>query len=158
MVEQLQQSMPSGGLFRGKSWRWSDQPWMMETEEVRWLEGLGKKLAVFQRAADKLYCESALGNQPSWVAEWLDLGKPDEVIRAGRAAKAALPRVIRPDLIRTESGWALTEIDAVPGGVGLTAWLQEEYSKLGHSILGGAKGMRSIGEEILGEQGEVVIS
>ena len=98
---------------------------MMETEEVRWLEGLGKKLAVFQRAADKLYCESALGNQPRWVAEWLDLGKPDEVIRAGRAAKAALPRVIRPDLIRTESGWALTEIDAVPGGVGLTAWLQE---------------------------------
>jgi hypothetical protein len=158
VVEQLQQSMPSGGLFRGKSWRWSDQPWMMETEEVRWLEGLGKKLAVFQRAADKLYRESALGNQPRWVAEWLDLGKPDEVIRAGRAAKAALPRVIRPDLIRTESGWALTEIDAVPGGVGLTAWLQEEYSKLGHSILGGAKGMRSIGEEILGEQGEVVIS
>jgi hypothetical protein len=52
----------------------------------------------------------------------------------------------------------LTEIDSVPGGVGLTAWLQEEYSKMGYSILGGPEGMRSIGDEILGEQGEVVIS
>jgi len=119
---------------------------------------LGKKLTVFQKAADKLYRESVLGNQPRWVSEWLDLGKPQEVIRLGREAKGILPRVIRPDLIRTENGWALTEIDSVPGGVGLTAWLQEEYSKMGYSILGGPKGMRSIGDEILGEQGEVVIS
>ena len=131
---------------------------MMDAEEVRWLEGLGKKLAVFQRAADKLYRESALGNQPSWVAEWLDLGTPEEVIRVGREVKGALPRLIRPDLIRTESGWALTEIDAVPGGVGLTAWLQEAYAKLGHEVLGGAGGMRSIAKEILGDDGEVVIS
>ena len=157
-MEQLQESLPSNGLFRGKSWRWSDQPWMMDADEVRWLEGLGKKLAVFQRAADKLYRESALGNQPSWVAEWLDLGKPEEVIRVGREAKGVLPRLIRPDLIRTESGWALTEIDAVPGGVGLTAWLQEAYAKLGHEVLGGAGGMRSIASEILGDDGEVVIS
>ena len=157
-MEQLQQSLPPNGLFRGKSWRWSDQPWMMDAEELRWLEGLGKKLAVFQRAADKLYRESALGNQPSWVAEWLDLGKPEEVIRVGREVKGALPRLIRPDLIRTESGWALTEIDAVPGGVGLTAWLQEAYAKLGHEVLGGAGGMRSIAKEILGDDGEVVIS
>ena len=157
-IEQLKQSIPSSGLFRGKSWRWSDQPWTLDAEEVRWLEGLGKKLAVFQRAADKLYRESVLGNQPRWVSDWLDLGKPEEVIRLGRDAKGALPRLIRPDLIRMESGWALTEIDSVPGGVGLTAWLQEEYSRMGHSILGGAKGMRSIVEDILGEHGEVVIS
>lgn len=131
---------------------------MMDADEVCWLEGLGKKLAVFQRAADKLYRESALGNQPSWVAEWLVLGKPEEVIRVGREAKGVLPRMIRPDLIRTESGWALTEIDAVPGGVGLTAWLQEAYAKLGHEVLGGAGGMRSIAKEILGDDGEVVIS
>jgi hypothetical protein len=157
-IEQLKQSIPSSGLFRGKSWKWSDQPWTLDPEEVRWLEGLGKKLAVFQRASDKLYRESVLGNQPRWVSEWLDLGKPEEVVRVGCEAKGALPRLIRPDLIRAESGWALTEIDSVPGGVGLTAWLQEEYSRMGHSILGGANGMRSIGEDILGEQGEVVIS
>lgn len=57
---------------------------------MRWLEGLGKKLAVFQRAADKLYRESVLGNQPSWVSEWLDLGKPDEVVRVGREGKGVL--------------------------------------------------------------------
>ena len=157
-IEELNRSVPESGLFRGKKWRWSDQPWTLDPEEVRWLEGLGKKLAVFQRAADKLYRASVAGDEFRWVSEWLDLGKPEEVIRVGRDAKGVLPRVIRPDLIRTESGWALTEIDSVPGGVGLTAWLQEEYSKMGYSILGGPKGMRSIGEEILGEQGEVVIS
>ena len=133
-IEQLKRSIPANGLFRGKSWKWSDQPWMLDAEEVRWLETLGKKLAVFQKAADRLYRESVLGNQPRWVSEWLDLGKPDDVIRVGREGKGALPRVIRPDLIRTESGWSLTEIDSVPGGVGLTAWLQEEYSKMGDSI------------------------
>ena len=157
-IEQLKRAIPEGGLFRGKSWRWSDRPLILDAAEERWLEGLGKKLAVFQRAADRLYRASGAGGEYPWVAEWLDQGKPEEVLRVGREAKGALPRVIRPDLIRIESGWALTEIDSVPGGVGLTAWLQEQYTQLGHPILGGAKGMRSIGEEVLGEQGDVVIS
>ncbi|NBR71971.1 MAG: hypothetical protein EBT75_07760 [Proteobacteria bacterium] len=157
-IEQLKRAIPEGGLFRGKSWRWSDRPLILDAAEERWLEGLGKKLAVFQRAADRLYRASGAGGEYPWVAEWLDQGKPEDVLRVGREAKGALPRVIRPDLIRIESGWALTEIDSVPGGVGLTAWLQEQYTQLGHPILGGAKGMRSIGEEVLGEQGDVVIS
>ena len=69
-----------------------------------------------------------------------------------------LYRVLRPDLIRTEEGWALTEIDSVPGGVGLTAWMQENYSKGGHAVLGGPSGLRNLAERILGESGEVVIS
>lgn len=157
-VAELKASLPVGGLFRGKSWQWSDEPWRLEEEEVRWLEGLGKKLAAFQRSADKLYRGSVAGTAPAWVAEWLDLGKPEEVVRVGRECKGALPRILRPDLIRTEEGWALTEIDAVPGGVGLTAWLQEAYARRGHEMLGGARGMRAMAEEILGEGGEVVIA
>ena len=157
-IEELKRALPSQGLFQGKSWRWSDRPVSLEAQDVSFLEGLGKKLSAFQRAADKLYRASVAGDAPKWVSEWLDLGKPEEVVRIGREGRGSLPRVLRPDLIRTDGGWALTEIDAVPGGVGLTAWLQEVYGKLDPTILGGTSGMRALVEEVLGVSGEVVIS
>src|SRR4029079_15052990 len=51
------------------------------------------------------------------------------------------PRVIRPDLLITESGLSITELDSVPGGIGLTAWLNQVYSGLGMPVVGGADGM-----------------
>lgn len=160
LIAELKSTLPANGLFRDRDWRWSDRPYALGEEEVRFLRGLGKKLAAFLRAADKLYRASVAGQAPSWVAEWLDLGKPEEIVRLGRedSLKGLIPRVLRPDLIRTEAGWSLTEIDSVPGGVGLTAWLQEEYGKIYPDILGGRNGMRRMVEEILGEDGEVVIS
>ena len=159
-VADLQAALPEGGLFLGRSWRWSDQPLRLDPEDVKFLEALGKKLAAFLRVSNRMYQASAGGEAPGWVAEWLDQGKPSEVVRLGREEKlrSLVPRVLRPDLLKTEEGWALTEIDAVPGGVGLTAWLQENYAKLGYSLLGGAEGMRSLAEKVLGEAGEVVIS
>jgi hypothetical protein len=52
-----------------------------------------------------------------------------------------LPRVIRPDCLLTDQGIAISELDAVPGGIGLTAWLNQAYASLGQSVIGGAKGM-----------------
>ena len=40
---------------------------------------------------------------------------------------AFLPPVLRPDLLLTEDGFALTELDSVPGGIGLTAFLNRLY-------------------------------
>jgi hypothetical protein len=68
-----------------------------------------------------------------------------------------VPAVIRPDLILTEDAFALSELDSVPGGIGLTAWLGETYSALGENVLGGADGMRKGFESIL-NGGEVLIS
>jgi hypothetical protein len=31
-----------------------------------------------------------------------------------------VPRVIRPDILLTENGFRITELDSVPGGIGLT--------------------------------------
>lgn len=156
----LQAALPEGGLFKGRSWQWSEQPLTLEAEDLKFLEGLGKKIAAFLRASNRLYQASAAGEIAPYVAEWLDQGKPAEVIQLGRAEalKGALPRILRPDLLRTDEGWALTEIDSVPGGVGLTAWMQENYAKLGHSVLGGSGGMRDLAQRVLGEAGEVVIS
>jgi len=47
------------------------------------------------------------------------------------AFKNDLPRVIRPDLLLTEHGISVTELDSVPGGIGLTAWLNQTYAHLG---------------------------
>lgn len=159
-VADLQAALPPEGLFKGRSWRWSDQPLRLGKEDLKFFEALGKKIAAFLRVSNRLYQASLGGEAPAWVAEWLDQGKPAEVIRLGREEKlkTAIPRVLRPDLLRTEEGWAMTEIDSVPGGVGLTAWMQENYAKLGHSLWGGGGGMRSLAEQVLGETGEVVIS
>ena len=35
--------------------------------------------------------------------------------------------VLRPDLLLTDDGFALTELDSVPGGIGLTAFLNRLY-------------------------------
>src|SRR5438477_9896947 len=82
---------------------------------------------------------SAEGKQPEWVAHWLDQGKPAELIQLQRspALKNDIPRVIRPDLLLTEHGVSVTELDSVPGGIGLTAWLNQTYSDLGAEVLGG---------------------
>jgi len=159
-VADLQSALPEAGLFKGRSWRWSEQPLRLGPEDLKFLETLGKKLAAFLRVSNRLYQASAAGEGPAFVAEWLDLGKPPEVVGLGREEKlkSAIPRVLRPDLLKTEEGWALTEIDAVPGGVGLTAWMQENYAKLGHGVLGGTHGLRDLAEKVVGPDGEVVVS
>jgi hypothetical protein len=78
-----------------------------------------------------------------------------------------VPRVIRPDILLTETGFSITELDSVPGGVGLTAWLNATYvavesraSKVESKIIGGADGMIRGFESIFGdaEQIHIVVS
>ena len=49
--------------------------------------------------------------------------------------------VIRPDLLLTEDGFKLVELDSVPGGMGFTAQASELYAELGYDIIGGARGL-----------------
>jgi hypothetical protein len=99
------------------------------------LESLGRVLLQFYRAVNLLYRKSVEGKQPGWVAQWLDQGKPSELIQLQRspALKNEVPRVIRPDLLITEHGFSVTELDSVPGGMGLTAWLNQTYAKVGRA-------------------------
>ena len=52
------------------------------------------------------------------------------------AFKNDLPRVIRPDILLTETGFSITELDSVPGGIGLTAWLSKTYCGLRNAECG----------------------
>ena len=140
--------MPAGGLFAGQSWRISPTPFSLGAKLAKKLDSLGRVLLQFYRAVNLLYRRSVEGKQPEWVARWLDIGKPDQLIALQRHAafKQDVPRVIRPDILLTEAGFAITELDSVPGGIGLTAWLNQTYSAINHqpptsNVLGGERGM-----------------
>ncbi len=139
----VRQALPSDGLFAGHDWRTSPVPFSLRVALGKELESLGRVLLQFYRAVNLLYRKSAEGRQPEWVARWLDQGKPPELIARQRshAFRNEVPRVIRPDLLLTENGFSVTELDSVPGGIGLTAWLNQTYSRLGSDVIGGPEGM-----------------
>jgi len=139
----IRNALPSHGLFAGHTWRVSPVPFRLGAELAEDLERLGRVLLQFYRAVNLLYRKSAEGKQPEWVARWLDQGKPADLIELQRSPifKNKVPRVIRPDLLLTEHGISVTELDSVPGGIGLTGWLNQIYSQLGAQVLGGADGM-----------------
>ena len=123
--------LPPGGLFADQHWRIAPTPFPLGAEVAKELETLGRVLLQFYRAVNLLYRQSVAGKQPAWVAELLDLGKPPSLIELQRspAFKSDVPRVIRPDVLLTETGMALSELDSVPGGIGLTAWLNQTYAE-----------------------------
>jgi len=138
--------MPEGGLFSGMDWRISPDPFPLGAELAEQLQGLGRLLLQFNRSVNLLYRLSVAGKQPGWVADWLDRGKPASLLEIQRAAafKNDLPRVIRPDIILTETGPRITELDSVPGGIGLTAWLNQTYAAMQNgasTLIGGRDGM-----------------
>ncbi len=160
----IRSQIPPGGLFAGLDWRISPEPFPVGEKLAEEIESLGRVLLQFYRATNLLYRKSVEGKQPAWVARWLDLGKPVELVALQRlpAFKNDVPRVIRPDILLTENGFSITELDSVPGGIGLTAWLNQTYSKSEvrnpkSKILGGADGMIRGFESIFGNAKSVHI-
>ncbi|MDF1826333.1 MAG: hypothetical protein P1U68_16930 [Verrucomicrobiales bacterium] len=162
-ARQIKAALPSSGLFSERSWRISPRPFALSKKEVKQLEKLGPVLHRFQQACDLIYRRSKKGTLPSWVSDYLDQGKSQELLEWGLAAPLLekTPGVIRPDLILTEEGFSATELDSVPGGIGLTAWLGETYSR--HSpeseIIGGDRGMLEGFQSLFsGEGADILIS
>jgi hypothetical protein len=175
----IRSQIPVGGLFAGLEWKISPAPFPLGENLAKEIESLGRVLLQFYRAANLLYRKSAEGKQPEWVARWLDLGKPRELIELQRSAafKNEIPRVIRPDILLTENGFSITELDSVPGGIGLTGWLGKTYSSVGQAsrlsqtsqtengdgrdahptLIGGADGMLRGFESIFGDAKQVHI-
>lgn len=155
----IRSALPEGGLFHEKSWRVSPDAFLIDQKFAAEIDKLGYRLMRFVRACNQLYRFSVRGRQPGWIAELLDRGKPAELValQRERALVMAIPRVIRPDLILTEGGYIIAELDNVPGGIGLTAWLDQIYSQNGAKILGGTQGMLDGFASIL-PGGDIVVS
>jgi hypothetical protein len=163
----IRNSFPKEGLFAEKDWLLSPDAFPIEQKFLTDLEQLGHRLFVFQRTCNQLYQLSVKGKQPEWVARYLDAGKPKELVEFSRRKeiREILPRVIRPDLILTDDGYIIAEIDSVPGGIGLTGWLNQTYSKFDNAIIGkevsvprGADGMLDGFQSVLPNGGDIVIS
>lgn len=135
---QLKEAFARQPLFEDKTWRFSPEAWPLTAQQVEEIEAIGSACLEFYRACELLYTRSherrnLLRNTKlvaPWVADYLDRGKPDYLVAHSRhpALRRSQPSVIRPDLLLTDEGFALTEIDSVPGGIGLTGFLNQLYS------------------------------
>ena len=112
-------------------WRIAPSPFLLSSDDLVFFRSLGNRLLAFYQALNRLYQDSVRGAQPSWVAAYLDQGKPESLITLSRMKRFRdlLPGVIRPDVIPTEGGMVITELDSVPGGIGLTGALAKAYGQ-----------------------------
>ncbi|MBI5378983.1 MAG: hypothetical protein HZA23_02375 [Nitrospirae bacterium] len=133
----------TGEAHRGNRFRLSPEPFGIPPELFHFLERLGDHLLRFYQALNRLYDHAHREASLAWVADYLDQGKPSPLVAYGRMKrfKAQVPLILRPDLIPTNDGMVATELDAVPGGFGLTAYLSRSYAEAGFSIAGGSDGI-----------------
>ncbi|MFU8849249.1 MAG: hypothetical protein ACNA77_11110 [Opitutales bacterium] len=144
---QAQQAFSDQSLFENKTWRYSPEAFPLTGKQVAEIRKIGQACYDFHRALETLYLRSVEGKNllrnrelhAPWVAEYLDRGKPQTLIEHARekALRGTTPMVLRPDLLITDEGFALTEIDSVPGGIGLTAFLNRLYTEVhGEALIG----------------------
>ena len=98
---------PEGGLYTdaqrpvhpdaNSSWQVGPTAWKLPPPVLDHLEALGGHLLTFYRALNLLYNQSWRGTQPTWVADYLDRGKPENVVALGRMNRFRqhLPGIIR---------------------------------------------------------------
>ena len=145
------------------SWRVSPEPYYLSSEEILFFEDLGCHLLKFYAVLNSLYADSVKGKIPSWFAQYLDAGKPDDLVAYSRMKRIRgdLPGIIRPDIMVTEKGFSITELDSVPGGFGLTARLMDLYSSMDEVMVGMNEGgipeaFYKMAESVSGEKSCVV--
>ena len=144
---QISAALEATPLFDRKTWQLSGSAWPLVEEQVTAIQQIGQACLEFYRAMELLYTRSWQGKnllrnrelRAPWVAEYLDRGKPAHLVAHSRSRtlRNQTPVVIRPDLLQTEDGFALSEIDSVPGGIGLTAYLNGLYGGAAAGIVGG---------------------
>ncbi len=140
----------SPGLFRsegnddeGVAWRVAPEPFPLAPQTLAQIVALGDDLLAFYRALSAIYLRSARGTAPGFVADYLDRGKPEGIVKLARQNrfKSELPAVIRPDLILTDGGFIASELDSIPGGMGFVGAMAHTYCEMGFESAGGSDGM-----------------
>jgi hypothetical protein len=120
------------------AWRLSPQPFPLAPKTVAALQTLGGDFLKLYRAVNRLYFMSVRGTAPDFIHEYLDLGKPEHIIRLERQNrfKSDVPSLIRPDIILTDDGMIASELDSIPGGMGFVGAMGSVYCELGFDQVG----------------------
>jgi hypothetical protein len=142
-VSDIQSRFPAEGLFKDKSWLLSPQPLALDPAVVDQIRQIGPLVARFNLAANQMYLDYKAGDPSLAACAVLDMGKPDSIVSLGLnpAYRDQVTRVIRPDIMLTADGLKITELDSLPGGIGVTGWLNKLYAEFGWPVIGGATGM-----------------
>lgn len=125
----IKSSLPAGGLLRERTWRLSPDALVLGPDAVEEIRQLGHILHRFIESCNQLYYGSLKGKYPEFISRLLDQNKHPQVQRLGakEVRKDAFPLFFRPDLLMTDSGIKMCELDGVPGGLGILKWLLETY-------------------------------
>lgn len=112
----------------------SPVPFPLSRDQVQQLHELGDALLAFYTAVNDLY----LHGKFDWVNEYLDIGKGEDLLRQAhmKYQKRTLPGIIRPDILITDEGFKITELDSVPGGFGHLDCISSAYEEAGYELVG----------------------
>jgi hypothetical protein len=144
------------------AWRISPEPFNLAPATVAKLRTLGTDLLKLYRAVNRLYFMSVRGTAPEFIHRYLDLGKPEHIVRLERQNrfKSDVPGVIRPDIILTDEGMVASELDSIPGGMGFVGAMGAMYCELGFDQVGEydgiAKGFARMAQSLSGKEQPVV--
>lgn len=147
----LKQSFNDNSFFKDKKWKTSPSPLPLSSDIVNQINNIGNACFDFLKSINKLYQDSInnksiLRNKNlvlPWVSEYLIRGKQKSILQHFNTNlfKNNLPVIIRPDLILTDEGIAMTEIEVVPGGIGFTSFLHQLYEGQYNNLIGGSSKM-----------------
>ncbi len=151
--EFLKQTFTELTFFKDKTWQYSPSSLALSSEVTDEIKKIGEACFEFLNGINKLYQfskanKSILRNKDlivPWVADYFDRGKPEKLLRHANLAflKHTTPSIIRLDLLLTEEGIALTEIEVIPGGIGFTSFLYQIYEKQEGKLIGSSEEMLS---------------
>ncbi|MBV8365798.1 MAG: hypothetical protein JO194_04795, partial [Candidatus Eremiobacteraeota bacterium] len=148
------------------AWRITPEPFPLSANTVERLRVLGSDLLRFYRALNRVYFQSLRGAAPAFIHEYLEIGKPEQIVRLQRQNrfKQDTPGVMRPDIILTDAvndgGMIAAELDAVPGGMGFVGAMGETYCELGFDQVGEfdgiVKGFAAMARSTTGKEKPVI--
>ncbi len=147
----LQQSFNENSFLKDKKWKTSPSPLFLPPNITNQLNNIGTACFDFLQSIKKLYHssknnKSILRNKKlilPWVAEYLDRGKTNSLLNHSNldSFKNTIPTIIRPDLLLTEDQIYMTELEVVPGGIGLTSFLLQIYENQFNNLIGSSSKM-----------------
>ena len=84
LIQSCLYSNGSRGEGNAPTWRISPEPYYLSSDEISFFNDLGPHLLKFYTTLNRFYADSVKGKLPLWFAQYLDAGKPDDLVSYSR--------------------------------------------------------------------------
>ena len=136
------------GNTKGINFRVSPKPFKLNKSQRQDLENIGKAICDYMDACIELY------KTDDYVHQILDRGKPDELCDVTDVNYLFL----RPDLILTNNGFSICEIETSPFGLGLAEILNRAYGNEGFNTVVFQNQLKNYIQRHIGKNGTIAYS